>query len=438
MEENLTSKILDYIQGRGAEKLEKLDKEITKLAATGSINEQDKLEKKQQEMLDTKAKYEPRHWLTDAAKRAKQIQFVTHAIKFIHSGAKASNIYAEHQGENKEGVISTASINLPQVDVCGNAAVLDVAGLLSKVEHEGEKLADAILAEDISPFLPMAENEQQAQAWLAGFKQVFQSKELASHKLAKQVYWPVTDQTLDEYHLLSPLFATSLAQELYNTRKEQRDIQFSKDEAIKAQGFSVLPELAVQTYGGTKALNVSQLNAERDGKNYLLDNRPPSKWEKPFAPPLNIKSVFHKEFQSKVYKDIRQLKVFLEKAFEKNSTITIRDYRAAKVEKIVDALLQFAASHYQLEAGWSKSSECLLPLEEQLWLDPKRVQLDTDFSDAKDQKDWPQQVATRFANWLNAALESKKLALGQVEFAQWKVYVAQELRLTERARKEYY
>ncbi|WNO08318.1 type I-F CRISPR-associated protein Csy1 [Teredinibacter sp. KSP-S5-2] len=445
-EHTLTAKILAYIAGRGADKIDALEKSIAKLGASASDADQKKLEALQQDLRDTKEKFEPRNWLTDAAIRAKQLQFVTHAVKYLHGDAKGSNIYDQQSAAPIDGIVSTQSINNPVLDICGNAAALDVGKLLAQIEHEGKTLIDYVLAGDIEPLLLIAQNEQQAREWLTGFAQVFENKELASHKLAKQVYWPLAygDNEEGEYHLLSPLFASSLAHEVFATRRTQRERQYSKEADIKADvaenGYQFIPNFAVQTFGGTKPQNISQLNSQRGGKNYLLDNRPPI-WQQQDKPPLNIQSVFDSLLPSKVYRKAKaahRLKRYLEKVFNKESTFDIREARARGMDEIVDIFLLFAASIHNHPAGWSMSEDCHLPLNEQLWLDPGRVQIDDTFREAMDKKDWQEDIASKFASWLNRTLQSSTLHLGDVEHREWKSLVAQELRLTERARKEFY
>ncbi len=141
---------------------------------------------------------------------------VTHALKFIHTDAKGSSIYAaamvNSSDEENSHYVSTASIpSSIKIDVVGNAAALDVASLL-QLEQNGESLIAVIARGDSSALQPFAESENQLSEWMNGFQQVLIPKELSSHTLAKQLYFPVGD---NEYHLLSPLFASSLVQELY-------------------------------------------------------------------------------------------------------------------------------------------------------------------------------------------------------------------------------
>lgn len=55
----LAARILEYIQQRRSEKLDK--------------------EKNADKRLEITAKYEPKTWLSDAARRARQLSFITHA-----------------------------------------------------------------------------------------------------------------------------------------------------------------------------------------------------------------------------------------------------------------------------------------------------------------------------------------------------------------------
>ncbi len=68
-------------------------------------------------------------------------------------------------------------------------------------------------------------------------------------------------------------------------------------------------------------------------------------------------------------------------------------------------------------------------LIEQIWLDPERATLadregvegeeDARFRTALEWKDWPDEVATQFANWLNQALVKEGLPVGVAEAKHW-------------------
>lgn len=214
-QQSLSEAIKSFIKGRETEKLEKLYKErdkALKSAKEGVLDDiqQRYLEKEQAE----KAKFEPVVWLNHASKRATQIQYATHALKFTHSDAKGSSIYAlggdiAPTEQEKNTLLSQANTRAPKKDVVGNAASLDLVKLLDVSDGE-QALFDCIENNDISPFLGLSNDEEQAQAWLSGFQDMLTIKEKSSHKLAKQVYFPVGDGS---YHLIAPLFSSSLNHE---------------------------------------------------------------------------------------------------------------------------------------------------------------------------------------------------------------------------------
>ena len=90
----------------------------------------------------------------------------------------------------------------------------------------------------------------------------------------------------------------------------------------------------------------------------------------------------------------------------------------------------FAASvRAGLEPGWTRDPACRLPRCEQLWLDADRVELpvrednaeaDQAFIDDYHRGDWRDEVAGRFANWINARLRDAGLpAVGDAEYRHW-------------------
>ena len=106
----------------------------------------------------------------------------------------------------------------------------------------------------------------------------------------------------------------------------------------------------------------------------------------------------------------------------------------ARREAIEQALgLQMSAFAASIQVGsdpgWTRDPDCRLPLCEQLWLDPERPELplregqeqeDADFNAAHERGDWPDEVAGRFANWVNAQLREAGLtSVGDSEYKHW-------------------
>lgn len=442
----LTALLADYVAGREAKaKLGDTD--------TATINKFDKDADKQrkalkdnpeqlaalEQTLTAKRRQLVRplinSWLTNAVKLAKQLQMVTHAIKFTHSGIPVEDscsIYSPGGITQPDGVpygalISTRSLNNPQRDLAGNAAVINVANFL-QVGYAGKTLLEYIEQGDSSPLRPFASSEEQLGEWLAGFRLVLEGNEASSHKYAKQLYFPVGD---GEYHLLAPLYSSSLAHAVNSriaasryseARKAKRERRYHTEPVID------FPDTAIRNFGGTQPQNVSQLNSSQGGKAFLICAAPPE-WGALAKPPLGSKTVFSRyHFGWRAGREVRLLKQYLELVLEKSSTKPIRDRRAEYVEQIIDKLVLYVAEIHNMpvEIGWSASPECKLSRSEQLWLDPERRVTDEVFALELEKGDWQEEVADQFARWLNNRLTSDKLLMGDAEHAEWKK-LAQEV-----------
>ena len=275
----LSVKIQDYIAKRCEDRLEKVEKEAAKqrsgLATSEEVAGFDA--KHAEVLIAEKAKYLPRNWLSDAAKRAKQISLVSHAAKFTHSDVKGSSLLVEAVSSGSHRCLSTSALNEIHMDVVGNAATLDVANMLL-LEWEGKRILDYVAANDTSPFESYAENEDQLSEWMQGFSEALKLSEPSSHVLAKQVYFPVDE---DDYHILSPLASSAMSHSLYRKVQDSRfgDVVKARRDAKKAKRFAPgivqdIPDLAIQRFGGSNQQNISLLNKRRMGIGYLLNTQP--------------------------------------------------------------------------------------------------------------------------------------------------------------------
>jgi CRISPR-associated protein Csy1 len=380
---------------------------------------------KREELL---AQYTLQTWLADAARRVSHIQAATHTIKAMHSDARGSSLYCQPDSLPDYSLVNSHVLgNRYAMDVVGNAAALDVNKFLTQ-EYQGKTLLAWMQDnEDVMLAAFNAENVDMARQWLQAFLGLLRNPEnRATHTLAKQVYWLVGDNPCDDaqFHLLAPLYASSLAHSVYATIQEHRYGDKTKvaREAKKKGEFCghplhEYPNIAVQKLGGTKPQNISQLNTERKGVNYLLASCPPVWRSQSGRSPFNIPSVFKLFGRLRdVQALVRDLKSFLESDPTLNKST--RTYRAELVSLIVGELYQFAEGFRSLAPGWSADSRCHLAEEEQCWLDPLRAGLDAEFAETWLREDWQGEIKRRFGNWLNDALGGK-LPLGDVEHAYW-------------------
>lgn len=376
-------------------------------------------------------------WLNDAARRVSQLQVVTHSLKPIHPDAKGSNLYVPPESLAKHKAVGSHVLPTDfDGDVVGNAAALDVYKFL-KLEYDGKSLLERVLEEDAELARALSDNAEQSQAWMKAFSGITEPRgEHASHTLAKQMYWLTGEDAVDndDFHLLAPLYATSLAHHVFQTINHDRFSDTAK-EARKAkregklgeQEVHAYPDIAAQKMGGTKPQNISQLNSERGGNNYLLASLPPRWNVRDIRPPLKVESVLSDPGIFGRRKEVRSLVSDLKRFLETNPNTDMhtRDLRDDYTAMILDELALFTMQMHELSPGWSVDENCRLSMEEAFWLDPGRAQDDSDYREARNNTDWPGEIRRRFANWLNKALGGK-LPLGDVEFRHWHQEIARD------------
>ncbi|MBE4943099.1 MULTISPECIES: type I-F CRISPR-associated protein Csy1 [unclassified Enterobacter cloacae complex] len=412
-EGTLFSFITAFIAGRRQTKLEAFDKEAAKRSDTDSAT-------LAAERRDIELRYEPKAWLTDAAKRAGQINLVTHAAKFTHGDSKSSSIYSEAVA--LEGYLSTAALSGLEPDAVGNAAALDVAKLLQTRVEGGDSLLASLKRGDRAALAAFTDDANQLDEWIAGFSRALTPGKPASHKLAKQGYFPVGEN----YHLLSPLFATSLVHAMH-----QKMIAFRFGDDVKAiwkarrektwhpTPLTLFPHSAEIHFGGTKPQNISYLNSVRGGRSWLLSCQPPQ-WKRADKPPTTLRSIFTLggQFDRRANSTVQLLVSLLARTGD-YTNVRIREARDEYIDALID-LLFVVASELQRDTwqNWTLSCERLVT-HQQLWLDPWRTKTDEAFRLERDKDDWQVSVATDFALWLNARLSKALKDFGYVEQREW-------------------
>lgn len=378
---------------------------------------------------ELRAQFELSTWLGDAARRAGQIQVVTHSLKPIHPDAKGTSLYCPPTTLPQHALVGSHCLGeVFASDVVGNAAALDVYKFL-KQEHEGHSLLALMLAGDDDVAAALSDQPEQAAAWLAAFTGLVEARgRVTSHTLAKQVYWLVGEDPVNDadFHLLAPLYASSLAHRVYAAIQDDRFGEAAK-EARKARWDKQFherptrdyPNLAVQKLGGTKPQNVSQLNSERGGNNYLLASLPPVWQARDLAPLLRSDSLFKRfERQEGVWQAVKALRDFLET--DPPKTVDTRDTRDELASELISHFVLFGVAFRTLPEGWSNDPECRLHPSEKVWVDAGAA--------SERPNDWVDQLVGRYANWLNGQLSSKqRLHMGDPEHQHWQADLAEEL-----------
>ncbi len=392
---------------------------------------------------NTTAKYEYSTWLADAARRVGQIQAVTHVLKATHPDARGSSLHVRPDSlpPREEAGSHVLGTDFAE-DVVGNAAALDVFKFL-KLEVDGRRLLDWMQDGDADLRAALHADSALAQTWMEAFGSLIRTEAApASHEAAKQLYWLAGDDATrdDGYHLLQPMFSSSLAHAVHG---ELQDARFGEDNKAARQAFrSRQPHdapyrdyrnLVARKLGGTKPQNISQLNSERGGINYLLASLPPA-WdvERP-KKLLNTDSAMQRlAWIGGIRDNIEELAEFLLSDPPGNrKTRAFRD----RIERELGAQLALYAAETwaRTEPGWTRDEQCILPLHQKIWLDPGRAEDidrdpsapelsddDREFHAAFVFGDWPDQVAGDFANWVNGRLREAGLTtVGDAEYRHW-------------------
>ena len=375
-------------------------------------------------------------WIPNAAKRSLSLQYVTHTLKPIHGYAEGTELKVELQSlASLDEVGSHCLGGTYELDVAGNAAYLDVPKFL-KLEYEGLTLLELACANDVDLGAVFSSNPEEANGLLQTFASLLQPRGTpASHGFAKQLYWRVEDDAHNDasYHLIAPLFGSALAHTVWQTLQEHRfgdsakaARQARKDGTDSETPVYEYPHLAVRKMGGTKPLNISQLNSERGGNNPLLASLPPL-WQTREQLPLSNKRLMARfGYRPEVKHTLQKLRQFLESNPPANQDT--RQRRDAMVFDLLDEWLQLSATLRIVAPGWSQRPECQLSAAQKHWLDPEglaQAALEASMQ-VPDVDDTLDAVAEDLALWLNGYLRDP-LPLGDPEFAHWRTLVRDEL-----------
>lgn len=441
MQATLTQAIADYIEQRKQNKLEPLQKALNKVLEKGDeITIATAKVEFAEKAMPIEESFKPEVWLTDAARRAKQISLATHAAKFTHSDAKASSVLVSNVSAIDNEYLVTGKLTDKAIDAVGNAAALDVAKLL-KLQVNGDSLISQLQQNKADALNAFTDQPELVQHWITGFKSALSDEKLSSHTLNKQLYFPLkSDSSEIKYHLLCPLFSSSLAHKLHKKVTETRfgDSKAVRDarrnnkyhDAIDASFLNT----AIQSFGGSKPQNISQLNSERYGQNYLLNAAPPT-FKAQIKPPLTQVSIFNSQFTYKVSGYLRDFKTFLINLTPEQRNFKVRYQRDHDfILPIIEQLMLHAADIQLLEAGWATAPATVNKLKQEhtLWLDvynPNEA-----FQREREKQDWLKVVAIDFASWLIKQLKNKEhYRLGDIEHAYFTKLCLHQLKLFERA-----
>lgn len=371
--------------------------------------------------VETKAteKFCLENWLPDAAKRSGDLSISTHPCTFTHPSSR------KHPDKNKKttGVVAKSVKKLDgflrsgnaetELDVFGNAAVLDVHKFLSLKLSDGKTVLEHLeeSTESIQKqFCLASESYENIKIGLLEMKQT-DSKIYITSERVKQVYFPVGD----DYHLLSILTASGLMFKL----KEQINIIRFSDQAKQAredrrnnkpneQGFDELYNLTEIGFGGANKQNISNLNSKYLGTAYLLQSLPPQLKIRTLRRPNNsffVESLYFKDYQE-------SFNSFHKLLAANYNNIDIRVGRDKIIIFVIEQVMEKVWQFRQLAANWTENS--LLPLAQKIWLDDFYIE------QREAETAWLDEIINHLIAWFRIAYEKivgkeQAIFLGDVE-----------------------
>ena len=410
--------IIAFLNSRKEAKLESLQKKLEK------EKNFDKRLKIQEEITEIDEKFDLYNWIEDAARRSSWLSLSTHSVKFIHPDAKGSSIFLQKAKYNSDDLVGTHSLREEFIDAAGNAAALDIFSFL-KQEVNNKTIFQLVREKDTELLKTFSEDEEKAEKIRQSFENIANTKHPSVHTLVKQVYFPVENS----YHLLAPLFPSSLVHKLYEhinyfrSSEEVKHIQDLKAKKLPHDtGYRSYPNIAVQQFGGSKPQNISQLNSDRGGQAYLLPSFPPL-WKSAKRRPIlhiddPVAQIFARRFD--VEMKVKGVVSFL-KQYKNQNNMKIRRKSERYLSDLLDELILFTFEMWELEAGWSLDENCRLKESFKLWLDPGRGKTEDSFYVAFRNMEWINDVAKVYVKWLTDVFDKEakkkdfKLLLGDEE-----------------------
>lgn len=395
----------------------KTEAQQKKLAKAIQDGEHEKASELQEKIKVIKEQYQLEVWMHRATDwMAEQIGFGTHISKGIHSSSKGDCVNFNPGTYLPAGVMGHQSLSHHELDASGNAAALPLFSFFDFYvsKEKNLKIKDLLVKRDKEIMLCLSEDKALSEKYFLIFKSLLEPKKdkPLTSEYNKQILWP---HHTEDYINIIPLYPSSLASHVHkkiNYLKHSEDFTEAKKARTQRKqvgsGYPTINDLGVVIIGGSNPQGVSQLMSRQGGRNYLLPSLPP-KINRPITYKLSrlSSSIFDsKALEFHARKAIQAIFDVVES--EKNS-VDIRNARKVAIDEVLHILFSMAESmRNNLPAGWSKDYK-KMNIEEKLWLDPMRVNLEgeEEFKSKRESENWIKAIIRYFSDWLNGLLKKE-------------------------------
>ncbi len=345
----------------------------------------------------------------------------THVLKFTHSSSAPGGLLLTEKTDDL--LLSTASLKRkPVLDLAHNNGALITISRFLALMLDRKLIIDLILDNNFDFLKPFAIDKTQLDRWQSGIVNLIEQREIRTADKAKQIYFPLKKTTTKEYHLIIPLFSSSLCNEIDviidnskygELQKEINNCKKNTDSGDKLPKYHSdtsidFYDLGIKNFDRKHPNNVSMLNANRGGKVFLFSIQPPT-WQSQRKPPVNKSSMFDNYFPlSGTKENIDYIRDFLLRFEHINLSIKNpekQEWITRWVNYIIDDFLFYVATIQNLPSGWSDAEDIKLKIEHQYLLDPHRE--DAEFQINRKSNDWQAVICADFSRWLNNKLRGK-------------------------------
>lgn len=302
--------------------------------------------------------YEILAWLDKVAENITKVFLnVSHVAKLTHSSSQAISLRDTSQSDNYPYLITTQSVGSQYLDSgYSDAKVSPIAEFLSFQVKNSTKQLGEFLAENERFFEKVSDDKEKRGYWSSQIRQAYQSQQIRSHTLAKQIYIPIGNA---DYHLVSPMYSSSLAHDIALAVKASNDKEniaklARQQNAWSEEAYIFYPKVA--TLGVTKSnhQNVSALNGQRGGQLYLFSALPP-KWTVNPKPPTSMRQILSKSYQGHLFAQMK----YLLNIFKQND-LFINFERKQVLKELIEEIVYAVCDEMMLvrktqPAGWTKA-----------------------------------------------------------------------------------
>ncbi len=211
------------------------------------------------------------------------LSLATHSAKGIHSALKSDNVLMKKNTKLPIGILGFQNIDNPKLDANSNntgshAGHLKIIVNFLNINLLDNRIYQWIMNENdtVRDFL----NKNISKSSFDYFYSLlsYEINRPVSDAKNKQLLFPINDEI---YHCIIPLYPSVMCNYLYGSiqyikySEESKQARKNRKDNKNVESYKDIIDLAYIKLGGDNAQNVTRLNNEQGGRNYLLPSMPP-------------------------------------------------------------------------------------------------------------------------------------------------------------------